>query len=162
MRRLVLVLLWCAIVSCRGDSIFGVSADGEPASVAWSSVEVAGGQVYRADLSVDSANGTYHVVRCQGGVTGECTNTEFRSGVVPPAVLAQLFELAQTRDFRRLKAEYQLRDDVIPPDGGWTELTVVANERRKIVAWDKHVSIPQILRDYGCLMLAATESLLCD
>ena len=155
-------LLLVAILGCNGASVFGVSAPGEPSQVLWSSVEAAGGTVYRSDLSVDSAAGTYSVTRCQGGVTSQCETTEHRTGSVPPAVLLQLFERSQTREFRALKTEYQFTGDFVPPDGGTTELTIVTGERRKTVTWSKHSSIPQILRDFNCLMLAATESLLCD
>jgi hypothetical protein len=113
-------------------------------------------------MAVDSATGRYELRRCQGTFARACVTTEERAGDVPPTVLARLFEIAQSRDFRNLKEEYPLEGDVIPPDGGWTDLVVVVGERRKTVGWDKHVTIPQVLRDYGCLMLAATESLLCD
>lgn len=161
MRRLVLVLLG-GVVSCSSDSIFGVEAPGENARVTWHTTESAGGQIYESAMAVDSATGRYELHRCQGTVSSPCATTEERSGNVPPPVLLQLFQRAQSREFRDLKAEYSLNGDVIPPDGGWTQLMIVVGERRKSVGWDKHVSIPQILRDYGCLMLAATESLLCD
>jgi hypothetical protein len=161
--RLTILLLAGAAVGCNSSSIFGVSASGETARVEWSSTESAGGQVYLSMLTVDSVTATYEVSRCQGSATkGPCVTTEQRTGVVPPAVLLQLFERAQTRTFRELKSEYRIRGDIVPPDGGWTELTVVVGERAKAVRWDKHASIPDILREYGCLMLAATESLLCD
>ena len=152
-----------AVLGCSSNAIFGIEAIGEDASVVWHRTETAGGQVFEARLAVDSATGRYEIFRCQGPITSQCVATEERSGTVPPAVLVELFERAQSREFRELKTEYPLADDdVIPPDGGWTELTIVVGERRKTVGWDRHASIPQILNDYGCLMLAATESLLCD
>jgi hypothetical protein len=161
--RLKILLLAGGIVGCNNSSIFGVAASGETARVEWSSTESAGGQVYLSSLTVDSATATYEVSRCQGSaMKGPCVTTEQRIGIVPAAVLRQLFQRAQTATFRDLRAEYRIRGDVIPPDGGWTELKVVAGERAKTIRWDKYASIPDILREYGCLMLAATESLLCD
>ena len=159
----IVPLMAAAVLGCSSNAIFGIEAIGEDASVVWHRTETAGGQVFEARLAVDSATGRYEIFRCQGPITSQCVATEERSGTVPPAVLVELFERAQSREFRELKTEYPLADDdVIPPDGGWTELTIVVGERRKSVSWDRHASIPQILNDYGCLMLAATESLLCD
>ena len=152
-----------AVLGCSSNAIFGIEAIGEDASVVWHRTETAGGQVFEARLAVDSATGRYEIFRCQGPITSQCVATEERSGTVPPAVLVELFERAQSRDFRELKTDYPLADDEVSrPDGGWTELTLVVGEGRKSVRWDRHASIPQILNDYGCLMLAATESLLCD
>jgi hypothetical protein len=159
--RLTLLAL-VAVSACSGTPVFGVSAPGEPARVEWQSSEAAGGTVYEAQITIDSATARYEVHRCQGPVTGECVTTEQRSGTVPPAVLQRLFEAAQTRDFRELKAEYQFSGDVVPPDGGWTELSVVVGEREKIVRWSKHVQVPEAIRDFNCILLAAIEALLCD
>ena len=162
MRLTVLALVATALAACSSASVFGVSLPGAAAEVRWHSQEAAGGQVYESLIFIDSATGRYAITRCQGPVTGTCDRTEDRMGDVPPAVLLQLFERSQSREFRELRAEYRFTGDFIPPDGGTTELTIVAGERRKTVIWSKHVSIPQILRDFNCLMLAATESLLCD
>ena len=159
--RLLPVLL-AMTLGCNSNSIFGVEAPGEAARVAWVVTQAAGGQAYETSMVVDSATGHYELRRCQGPFSSPCVTTEERAGSVSSDVLLELFEVAQSPEFRELRSEYRRRGNVVPPDGGSTQLVVVVGERRKEIDWDNGIEIPEVLRTFECLMLAATESPLCD
>ena len=160
MTRLKLVtLVAIAALGCGSDDLLGVSAPDTPAQVKLRSISAAGGQVTEITIRVDSATARYDYFRCEHGVSEQCRETDHRTGDVAPGLLANLFETAQTKEFRDLSVEYKNNSDVVPPDGGSSTLTVVAGERQKEIVWDKHVTVPEVLQRYVCWMFSVTGEL---
>jgi hypothetical protein len=132
------------------ENIVGIFVPGAPARVIQETVAAAGGQITRTTVTVDSATATYEVVICQGGVTGPCSEMQRRSGDVPGAMLTELFEAAQTREFKRLKEEYRLNTEYTPPDGSWTLLSVTVGERERSIEWQEGADLPDVLERFLC------------
>jgi hypothetical protein len=161
--RVVSYLIVIAAAACGTDIVFGVPAPGSEASVVETSVRAAGGRVHRSNLVIDSTTSRFELVNCEGGVTGECVESQRVSGDVHRDRLAELFELAQSRAFRALKDEYRISGDVVPPDGGSTSLKVTVGDREKTIAVEHGASVPEVLTRFLCLTRAIHGTLLlCD
>jgi len=158
------VLFAVALTACGDDDgVLGVTVPGGDARIVLAHVQTAGGHVARDTITIDSATARYDVVTCFGDVHGnDCDDVQSRtSGDVLPSILEQLFETAQSGEFRNLRSSYTRADkDIIPPDGSWTSLTVTVGERTKSIEWERDAILPELLLRYQCWIQAARGALI--
>ena len=157
-----LVLLILLATGCRDDKgITGVFAPGASGLIVLTHVQAAGGQLHHETITVDSASARFEYVTCTSSVgQSACGDQQRREGEVNPATLGQLFGIAQTPSFERLRETYDRDGDVVPPDGSWTQVVVTVAERTQTVRWAGGAELPQILVRFNCWMETVRGSLI--
>lgn len=157
-----LPLLVALTTACANEEgITGVFAPGASGLIVLTHVQSAGGHLYHETITVDSATAMFEVITCTSSISqSACGDQQRRQGDVSPAYIGQLFALAQTRDFLNLRETYDREGDVVPPDGGWTQLNVTVAERTRTVRWASGVELPPVLARFQCWLDAARGSLI--
>ena len=157
-----LPLLVALTTACADDAgITGVFAPGASGLIVLTHVQSAGGHLYHETITVDSVTARFEVVTCTSSIAqSACGDQLRRQGDVSPAYIGQLFGLAQTRDFLNLRETYDREGDVVPPDGGYTQLNVIVAERSRTVRWASDAELPPVLVRFRCWLEAARGSLI--
>ncbi len=160
------LLLAASSAGCNDDAFSPESpAPGEAARVVLTSAGVAGGREVRQETRIDSAAGRYAVRECSSAPIGvSCTAlVVVREGNVSPTLLRELFASAARREFRALRAEYRGPTNIVRPDGGSVRLEIVREGTRRVITWSFDATVPPVLVDYQCLLMAArADPFLCD
>lgn len=162
MKLIAKSLLLLALAGCNDDDgITGVFTPGVSGLIVLTHVQAAGGQLYHDTITVDSATARFEVVTCTSSIAqSACGVQQRRQGEVNLATLGQLFGIAQTPSFERLRETYDRDGDVVPPDGSWTQVVVTVAERTQTVRWAGGAELPQILVRFNCWMETVRGSLI--
>jgi hypothetical protein len=156
---LITTLVILSTACADDDGVTGVFSPGASGLIVLTTVRAAGGHLDHETITVDSATARFEVVNCRtSGAQSACLDQQRTLGDVSPALIGQLFGIAQTPDFTKLRETYDRASDVVPPDGSTSQLTVIVAERTRTVRWQSGAELPQILVRFQCWLDAARGS----